>query len=51
VIGIAEDMTLGEIFDLPDIAKEVILDLREQLMALKKRVRWYEGHASKWLTS
>ena len=42
VIGFAEDITLGEILDLPDIANEVIHNLCEQLMALHKRVRWYE---------
>ena len=42
VIGFAEDTTLGEVLDLPDIANEVIRNLSEQLMALHKRVRWYE---------
>lgn len=42
VIGFAEDITLGEVLDLPDIANEVIHNLCEQLMALHKRVRWYE---------
>lgn len=28
--------------DLPDIANEVICNLSEQLMALHKRIRWYE---------
>lgn len=42
VIGFAEDITLGEVLDLPDIANEVILNLSEQLMALHQRIRWYE---------
>ena len=42
VIGFAEDITLGEVLDLPDIANEVIRNLSEQLMALHQRVRWYE---------
>ena len=42
VIGFAEDITLGEVLDLPDIANEVIRNLSEQLMALHKQVRWYE---------
>ena len=42
VIGFAEDITLGEVLDLPDIANEVIRNLSEQLMALHKRIRWYE---------
>ena len=42
VIGFAEDITLGEVLNLPDIANEVIHNLCEQLMALHKRVRWYE---------
>lgn len=42
MIGFAEDITLGEVLDLPDIANEVIHNLCEQLMALHKRVRWYE---------
>ncbi len=42
VIGFAEDITLGEVLDLPDIANEVIHNLCEQLMALHKWVRWYE---------
>ena len=42
VIGFAEDITLGEVLDLPDIANEVILNLSEQLMSLQKRIRWYE---------
>jgi transposase len=42
VIGFAENITLGEVLDLPDIANEVIRNLSEQLMALHKRVRWYE---------
>lgn len=42
VIGFAEDVTLGEVLDLPDIANEVIRNLSEQLMALHNRVRWYE---------
>lgn len=33
---------LGEVLDLPDIANEVIHNLCEQLVALHKRVRWYE---------
>ena len=33
VIGFAEDITLGEVLDLPDIANEVIRNLSEQLMA------------------
>ena len=42
VIGFAEDITLGEVLDLQDIANEVIRNLSEQLMALHKRIRWYE---------
>ena len=42
VIGFADDITLGEVLDLPDIANEVIRNLSEQIMALHKRVRWYE---------
>ena len=42
VIGFAEDITLGEVLNLPDIANEVIRNLAEQLMALHRRVRWYE---------
>ncbi len=42
VISFAEDITLGEVLDLPDIANEVIHNLCEHLMALHKRVRWYE---------
>ena len=42
MIGFAEDISLGEVLDLPDIANEVICNLSEQLMALHKRVRWYE---------
>ncbi|WP_411892583.1 hypothetical protein [Yoonia sp. SDW83-1] len=39
VIGFAEDITLGEVLDLPDISNEVIRNLCEQLMSLHKRVR------------
>ena len=42
VIGFAEDITLGEVLDLPDIGNEVIRNLSEQLMALHTRIRWYE---------
>jgi transposase len=42
VIGFPENITLGEVLGLPDIANEVIRNLSEQLMALHKRVRWYE---------
>jgi transposase len=42
VIGFAEDISLGEVLDLPDIANEVICNLSEQLMALHARVHWYE---------
>lgn len=42
VLGFAEDITLGEVLDLPDIANDVIHNLFEQLMALQKTVRWYE---------
>lgn len=42
MIGFAEDITLGEVLDLPDIANEVIRNLSEQLMALHNRIRWYE---------
>ena len=41
-IGIAEDITLGEVLDLPDIADEVIRNLSEQLMTLHNRIRWYD---------
>lgn len=40
VIGFAEDITLGEVLDLPEIANEVILNLSEQLMSLHERIRW-----------
>ncbi|MEX3013950.1 IS110 family transposase [Gymnodinialimonas hymeniacidonis] len=43
VIGLAEDITLGEFLDSPDIANEVIRNLSEQLMALHERVRRYEN--------
>jgi hypothetical protein len=39
-IGFAEDITLGEALDLPEIANEVILNLSEQLMSLHERIRW-----------
>jgi len=39
VIGFAEEITLGEALDLPDIANEVIRNLSAPLMALHKRVR------------
>ena len=42
MIGLAEDIALGEVLDLPEIANEVILNLSEQLMALHRRVRRYE---------
>ncbi|GLT12657.1 IS110 family transposase [Sulfitobacter porphyrae] len=42
VIEFAEDITLGQVLDLPDIANEVIHNLSEQLMALHQRIRWYE---------
>lgn len=42
MIGLAEDITLGEVLDLPDIANEVTRNLSEQLKALRKRIRWYE---------
>lgn len=42
VIGFAEDVTLGEVLDLPDVANEAIRNLSEQLIALHKRIRWYE---------
>ena len=42
VIGFAEDITLGELLDFPDIANDVIRNLSEQLIALHNRVRWYE---------
>ena len=42
MIGFAEDMTFGEILDVPDIANEVIRNPGERLMALHKRVRCYE---------
>lgn len=42
VIGFAEDIALGEVLDLPDIANEVICNLSEQLVALHRRIRWYE---------
>ncbi len=43
VIGFAEDILLGEVLDLPEIANEVIHNLCEHLMALHTRVRWYEN--------
>ena len=42
VIGFAEDITLGDVLGLPDIANQVIRNVSEQLMALHQRVRWYE---------
>ena len=42
VIGFAENITLGEVLDLPDIANEVMRSPAEQPMALHRRVRWYE---------
>ena len=42
VTGFAEDILAGEVLDLPDIANEVIHNLRDQLMARHARVRWYE---------
>ena len=42
VISFAEDITFGEVLDLPGIANEVIRNLSEQLIALHRRVRWYE---------
>jgi transposase len=42
VIEFSEDITLGEVLNLPEIANEVILNLSEQLMSLHKRIRWYE---------
>ena len=42
VIGFAEDILVGEVLDLPDIANEVIHNLCEHLMALHARIRWYE---------
>lgn len=45
VIGFAEDILMGEVLDLPEIANEVIhnLNLCEHLMALHTRIRWYEN--------
>lgn len=43
VIAFAEGITLGEVLNLPDIANDVLHNLCEQLTALHKRVRWYEG--------
>lgn len=42
VIDFAENTLTGEVLDLPDVAKEVIRNLSEQLMALHHRVLWYE---------
>lgn len=42
VIGFAEDILMGEVLDLPEIANEVIHNLCEHLMALHTRIRWYE---------
>jgi transposase len=42
VIGFAEDILMGEVLDLPEIANEVIHNLCEHLMALHTRLRWYE---------
>jgi len=42
IIGFAEDVLVGEVLDLPEIAKEVIHNLCEHLMALHVRIRWYE---------
>jgi transposase len=42
VIGFAEDILMGEVLDLPEIANEVIHNLCEHLMALHLRLRWYE---------
>lgn len=41
MIGFAEDLTVGKMADLPDIASEVIRNLSEQPMAFHERVRWY----------
>ena len=43
VIGFAEDILMGEVLDLPEIANEVIHNLCEHLMALHTRIRWYEN--------
>lgn len=43
VIACAGGITLGEVLNLPDIANDVLHNLCEQLTALHKRVRWYEG--------
>lgn len=42
MIGLAEDITLDEVLDLPDIANEVVRNLSERLLALHKRIYWYE---------
>jgi transposase len=42
VIVFADDILVGEVLDLPEIANEVIHNLCEHLMALHARIRWYE---------
>jgi transposase len=42
IIGFAENILVGEVLDLPDIANEVIHNLCEHLMALHAWVRWYK---------
>ncbi len=41
-IAFAKAVVDGELPDLPDVAKEVISNLGNQLVALDMRVRWYE---------
>lgn len=42
VIEFAEDVLVGEVPDLPEIANEVIHNLCEHLMALHARIQWSE---------
>lgn len=42
MIGFAEDITLGEVLDLFDIANEAILNLSEQPTSLHKLIPWHE---------
>ena len=42
VIGFAEDILAGDVLVLSDIGDDVIHNLREQLIAPHRRIRWYE---------
>lgn len=43
IIDFSENILVGEVLDLPDIANEVIHNMCEHLMALHARIRWYEN--------